>query len=446
MSDAKSGEGLRSLVLRNSVVEVLGYIGTQTIRLGGNLVTTRLLFPEAFGLMTIVNIVLMGLTVLSDVGILQAVVQNERGEDEEFLDTAWTLQIVRGGVLCLVAWALAYPISLLYEQPLLFPLLLVAGMQLLVAGFESSSLFTLRRRVQSAHLAAIEISVQAGSVIVSIVGAYLLQSVWALLIGAVAGGLVRLAWSHVIDLGYRNHLRWDPESRREIMHFGRWILGSSMATFVATQSDRLFIGRLLGMGTLGVYGIALFVSEAIGAAVNRAITGVLYPVFSQLHRDEPERLANEYYFHRLRIDAIAQPALGVLAMVGDFVIMLFWDDRYVEAGWMLRILCARVALTCLMLPCEVGLVATGHPRFGFFRSLATMTAIVIGVPLGYHYGGAVGIVCAVALSEVPAVAILWPAAARQGLFRARREFFAVGLFSAGLGLGYGVRAVLQMFF
>lgn len=147
----------------------------------------------------------------------------------------------------------------------------------------------------------------------------------------------------MIDLGYRTHFRWDPETRREIMHFGRWILGSSVASFVDTQRDRLFIGRLLGMGTLGGYGVARFVSEAIGAAVNRAITGVLYPVFSQLHRDEPERLADDYEFNTLRIDAVAQPALGVLAMVGDFVIMLLWDDRYGEAGWMLRILCARVA-------------------------------------------------------------------------------------------------------
>ena len=98
--------------------------------------------------MTIVNIVLMGLTVLSDVGILQAIVQNERGEDAEFLDTAWTLQIVRGGGLRLVAWAVAYPISLFYEQPLLSPLVLAAGIQLLVAPLEPLSLFILRPRVQ----------------------------------------------------------------------------------------------------------------------------------------------------------------------------------------------------------------------------------------------------------------------------------------------------------
>ena len=112
---------------------------------------------------------------------------------------------------------------------------------------------------------------------------------------------------------------------------------------------------------------------------------------------------------------------------------------------MLRILCLRVALICLILPCEVCLVATGEPRLAFLRSVLTMVAIVIGIPLGYHLAGALGIVCAVALSELPAFAVLWPAAARRGFFRLPRELAAVGLLVAGFLVGGGLRYLLPAF-
>lgn len=431
----------RKLVLKNSVYEVLGYGATQALRLGSNLILTRLLFPEAFGLMAVVGIVLFGVTMLSDVGILQAVIQNRRGDDEDFLNTAWTLQVLRGAILCIAVWVMAYPASLVYDEPQLFPLLLAAGLQLVIAGFESTSLFTLRRQVASVRLAIIEIGVQAASVVGVVVTALIWPSVWALLIGATIGGIARLIWSHLIDVGYRNHFEWDASARHEITHFGRWIFGSSIATFLSSQSDRILLGRLLGMSTLGVYSIALFLSEAVGAAVSRIVAGVFYPIFSRISHDEPERLREEYYHSRLRLDAAALPALGLLAMLGDFLVHFMWDARYAEAGWMLRVLCLRVAFACIMLPCEVCLVATGESRFGFARSLVKMIAVVVGVPVGFYIGGSEGLVWAVALSEFPAALILWPASARRGLFRASRELVAVCLFLAGILIGSCVRFV-----
>ena len=278
--DTESNQSrLKALVLKNSVIEVLGYGATQAMSLGSNLVLTRLLFPEAFGLMAIVRIVLFGVMMLSDVGILQAVIQNKRGDDEDFLNTAWTLQVIRGGILCAATMAIAYPASLVYNEPQLLGLILVAGLQLLISGFESTSFFTLRRRIASMKLVKIEVGVQFAQVAGVVAAAFVWQSVWALLIGATIGGVVRLVWSHCIDIGYRNHFEWDPSARREITQFGQWIFGSSVATFLSSQSDRILLGRLLGMSTLGVYSIAVLLSDAIGAAVSRVVAGVLYPVF-----------------------------------------------------------------------------------------------------------------------------------------------------------------------
>src|SRR6187455_1191565 len=73
-------------------------LGT-VIRLVSNLVMTRLLVPEMFGVMAIVLTISMILGMFSDIGLSQNIVQSPRGDEPEFLDTAWVVQIVRGFVL-----------------------------------------------------------------------------------------------------------------------------------------------------------------------------------------------------------------------------------------------------------------------------------------------------------------------------------------------------------
>ena len=66
------------------------------IRLLSTLLLTRLLEPEAFGLMTLAWVFLTALGMLSDIGTGPSVVRSPRGDQPEFLDTAWSIHAVRG--------------------------------------------------------------------------------------------------------------------------------------------------------------------------------------------------------------------------------------------------------------------------------------------------------------------------------------------------------------
>ena len=78
---------------------VLSLVPSQVLRLGGNLIIARLLVPEMFGVMVIATTVSVLLHLLSDVGLRQNIIQSRRGDDPLFLNTAWTVQIIRGFVL-----------------------------------------------------------------------------------------------------------------------------------------------------------------------------------------------------------------------------------------------------------------------------------------------------------------------------------------------------------
>ena len=124
---------LKKLAIRGTVWTLVGYGLSQGLRLGANLCLTRLLAPEMFGLMALVNVFILGLTLFSDIGISASIVQHDRGEESDFLNTAWTLQIIRGFLLWFCCLALAIPVAKFYGEAQLSWLIPIVGFTTVIA-------------------------------------------------------------------------------------------------------------------------------------------------------------------------------------------------------------------------------------------------------------------------------------------------------------------------
>ena len=85
---ASCGAGTFGRVARGLSWTVVGFSASQVLRFAANLALTRLLFPDAFGLMALVQVFVTGLVMFSDVGLGQSVMQNKRGDEDDFLNTA----------------------------------------------------------------------------------------------------------------------------------------------------------------------------------------------------------------------------------------------------------------------------------------------------------------------------------------------------------------------
>ncbi|MCB9604100.1 MAG: oligosaccharide flippase family protein [Sandaracinus sp.] len=432
------------LAARGSVFELGGYLATYVLRFVSSAVLRSLLFPAAFGLMEVINGISIGLIMLSDVGIQQAIIQSPRGDEQRFLDTAFTMHVVRGLGLWVVALVLAYPAAWVTDSPELATLIPVATLGNVVLGFQSTSEYTLRRRMMLGRIIGIEVFCQLMALGTTITWASLSPSVWALIAGGLVNVTFRVALSHWLAgvVGYRNRFAWDAGVRKEIFEFGKWITGSSAVDFMSMWGDRLLLVGLLGTSVSGVYATAVLIAETFSGALNRVVHGVFYPLFSRVAREDFSALQGVYYQARKRFDVLSMTATGGLSALGPWVIEFLFDSRYVDAGWILRILCVRSAFQCVLAPCETCITALGHTRFGFYQNLARAIWVAAGVPIGFWLGGVVGVVWVVAFAGVPPMLVLWPKFAKLGLLRLDRELFAWGLFAFGAAIGFGVDYLL----
>ena len=449
---------VKALAVRGSVWALGGNLSQQFIRLASNLLLTRLLLPQAFGLMAIVNVVLIGLQLFSDIGIGPSIIQHRRGEEPGFYNTAWVVQIVRGLILTFAALFIVSPLIYLlgrwmlhdapggeppvYSDPMLIPLICVGALTALISGFNSTKFFTANRRLAMGRLMMIEVGVQGFGVVAMASWAWYFHSVWALVGGGLVQAWLKMLLSHAVLPGENNRWRFERNAFDEIFRFGRWIFLSTAALFIAAQGDRLLLGVFVTKEVLGVYSIAYFLSEALAQMIEFVSRRVFMPAFSHVARDNPDRLRLNYYRVRLRLDALTLPAAGALMMLGSDVVHILYPDDYAAAGWMLQVLAIRVALACTLPAAVACLLAKGDSKSVFAGNFGKTVALLCGIPLGWHLNGFVGIVWAIALSELGSLPILWWRMARHGMLRPSREALALIFVVIGLGAGYLVSLAL----
>ena len=390
---------LRQRVMQSGSWTLAGYGVNQALRLGGNLILTRLLFPEAFGMMAIIQAVLYGAHMLTDVGTGPSIIQKEHGNDPVFLNTAWSVQIARGFLLWLGLCALAWPMAKFYGEPLLALMLPVAGLTSIIGGFNSTKLFTAQRNMEAARVTQIEIFTYALGLLCTVYLAWLMQSVWALVWGGLIAASLKMIASHIALHGIKNKFAWDRDALGHLRGFGRWILLSSALTFLSVEGARLLIGVLLDMRQLALFTLASTMSLMFWQAMQLVAGRVFFPAYSEVHRTNPKNLIAVLYKARLTIIVPSWGLAVLFIFFGSHLMEMLYDERYHASGIMLEQLAAGSLVACIWGAYSGVLLALGR--------VATMTVLMAiqiicqfgAIYVGYHYWGGAGIVMGVAAAN-----------------------------------------------
>lgn len=429
---------LKALAIRGSVWTLAGHGGVLMIRMIRSLIMTRLLFPEVYGLMTLVWAVLYGLQMLADTGIVTTIIRDERGDDPDFLNTAFTTNVIRGVVLWFISCLIAYPMAAIYNQPALAQLLPATGFTALIHGFISTSIYTRRRHMDFRRLAILDLSIETVTFFVLVTWAYLSRSAWALVGGAIIGQIFLVAASHLYLPGVRNKFRWDKSSLNRFTTFGKWIYLSSVVYFLSTQSDRFILGRYLDMAHLGVYGTAMVLGGAIQTIVLKINSDVLFPAYSKVVQEGTDRLRQVLLRTRLVLDACMILPIAIIVVLGARIVALLYDSRYHEAGWMLQVLAVRLLLVATLSNSESCLIALGHPKYSFAQNSCRTIAMFVAIPIGWTLAGIKGVIWGVTISEAPPLVVIWIGLINNRLFSFAAEFRSLLFIGLGTTLGLTV--------
>jgi O-antigen/teichoic acid export membrane protein len=439
---------LKKLAIRGAIWTLLGYGSSQVLRLVNNLILTRLLVPEFFGLMAFVTTLQTGIALFSDFGISQSIVNNKRGEDPAFLNTAWTLQGIRGFQIWFLGLLLTYPIAKFYGDDRLFILIPLVCFSSVLDGFSSTAIHTLHRRLDLGRLTVYELVLQAIALSILILLCWISPTVYSLALGTLCGATLHMVASHFLIPGYSNRFAWDRECLSEIRTFGQWMAVASALMFVAEQCDRLLLAKLLSFQQLGIYTIAYTLASIPREVIRQLSSRVIFPTIAN-QLDLPRSELRRKILRKRWIVLIGLAVfLALLVCFGDWLIVALYKGRnqhweqYQQATWMLPVLSSGIWFSVLFYSTSPALLALGKPMYSAQSNLARFVTIAGGLPLAFSLYQTLGAIVVIAFSDFPLYVVNLFALKKEKLSCTTQDILSTVLFVVILGALISLRKLL----
>lgn len=408
--------------LLHGAIWTTGTYGVSVVlRFGSNVILSRLLVPEVFGMMLIITTLRFGIELISDVGIGQNIIHNKRGEDRRFRDTAWTIQLVRSLLLFGVMFALAIPMAQFYSLP---PgVIQVSATGLVIMGAASVSIFMLQRQLKFVQLNLFDLAIDFLNIVIVIAFVLYSPTIWSMLLGNLVAVTVRTIASYFLPYG-RVWIDWHADDAREILSFGKWIFLSSLLSFLCASFDKLYLGQAIPLAMLGIYGIARTIADLPTVLVGRLSYSLIFPVVSSRRDQDPKALRGEMGPMRLKLLLALAVCIAFGVSVSDFAVWLIYDSRYQEAGWILPILLLGVWVSLLTTISEYSLLGLGRPLYSAAGNMTKLVFMAAAIPVGLQLYGVAGAISMIAVSELGRYATVLAGQYRERIAFLRQDVLA----------------------
>jgi O-antigen/teichoic acid export membrane protein len=353
------------------------------------LLLARLLTPAEYGIVSIAVVFTVFLDVVTNIQMGGAVSRLDHLEHAH-LDTAFTLNLLRGIFSAAVTGLLAHPAAVFMHDPRLQTLLYVLMIPPLISGLQNPyfSLFArdLNFRQQSLReVVAFFIGAIAG---ISVAVAY--HSYWALVVNGMTVASVRVIASYL----------WAPgrpglslSKTRDLFAFGGWITLVSVADYCSSRIDFLLIGNRIGTATVGAYNVANTLTTTITLDLVGTLTQALLPAYSTIASDT-ERLRRGYREVQVVTIALAMPLGFGISAVAPALVEVLVGGKWLQAIPAVQILAPVTAILTMTASVEAMAYTLGKGRLICIRAWLFLLVRAGFMFLGFSLGGFLGIIWA----------------------------------------------------
>ena len=362
--------------------------------------------PDAFGIMLLISATLEGAELLTDVGSWPFVQSSPRGDEPAFIETIWTVQLVRGALLAVLLVAAAPALAEVFSKPELTGMLRLAALAPLLDGLVSLRSIQYVRRLDFVRPVVVRTGQQLVSIGATLASVALVPSALGMLMGYLVGRGFRLFATFAFFEGHAPRLRWEKGAVREAFGFGGWVMGSSALTLLETHGDRYVLGATLDATALGIFSVARKLAQLLPGIFEQVSRSMMLPIYGNLIRatDDPAELKMPRLRWGLEFGAMA--GAGVMCGGAHLIVDVLYQDVYREAGSYLTVLGVLCAIQIQSETQTSLLLARGDSRAIFHRSALRAALLVVGLPLGGSLGGVYGILFALVIASALSTVVL----------------------------------------
>ena len=376
-------EDLKERTIRGALARLCAQAANFFLRLGSLMILARLLGPKDFGLVGMVTAFTGVLTLFRDFGLSSAAIQRTIVTDDQISTLFWINTLV-GVLLGLLSVAIAPVIAAFYHEPRLVAVTVVLALGFLfnAAGVQHGAL--LQRNMRFTALAVINTISLIVSTGIAIGGAKAGYGYWALVAMTITFPLVN-------TIGYWLTTAWVPglprrrAGIRSMMRFGGILTLNGLIIYVASNFEKVLLGRFWGVDAIGIYGRAYQLISIPTENLNSAAGEVAFSALSRL-QDDHSRLRSYFLKGYSLVLALTLPATIACALFADDMIFVLLGAKWMAAAPIFRLLAPTILVFAIANPlswlvCSLGLVGRSL-KMGLVIAPLMIASYIIGLPYG----------------------------------------------------------------
>lgn len=363
--------GIKLTALSTLIITILQFIRTAAL--------ARILVPEAFGLMSMMMVVITFSQIFSDFGISNAIIQKKTINRKELSSLYW-FSILIGFLIFFLLILLSPLIGLLYKEPELESLIKIFSIAFVIVSFGQQFQSLLQKELNFRLIAIIETIAVSMNTLTAVVLALLNYGVLSLVIGQLVEVTFKSTILFIVGIKkWKPSLHFKVKDLKEFLNFGTLQMGESVINYFYSNIDNILIGRFLGPTALGYYTIAYNLIILPSNKINPMVTRVAFPIFSKL-QDSNDRVIKGFLEISKILSYINFPIFTGLYVIAPYFVLVIYGKQWQPSIVLIQLLIGVGILRSIGNPIGSIYLAKGRVDLGFRFNLYKL---IIHVPIIY---------------------------------------------------------------
>jgi lipopolysaccharide exporter len=392
---------------RGGIALGVGTLFERILRLIRNMILTRILAPEAFGLMALVMSINVFFESITDVGIRQSIIQNKKGDNHEYLNVAWWFQALRGVALYGLGFLFAPMISSFYQNAQLSTMMRVAFLGVILKAIVSPEIYVLEKNFKFDKSVMINQMCGVIGTFLTVGLAIYFKSAWALVIGMVFEMFFLCLFSYVL-FPFKPSFDINRNSLKDVLEYAKGMAGLSFLTLVALQTDTIVLAKFVSVSLLGFYSVSSGLAQQFTYFNSKIIGPVLLSAFSR-EQDNLDKLRSNIFKFTKMISTLGLPSMVCCCLFSFSLLSILFGPGYAKVSVPFSIMCICVVFRSQAVVLSSTYMAIGKPHLHRRYVLILSFSIILLILPGIFLGGVTGVALVLLFANILALLmqVIW---------------------------------------
>ncbi len=360
-------------------------------------ILARLLFPEDFGLVAIASIIINAVSLFREMGVESAIIYR-KSRVEEASHTAFIMIPVIASGLYAIVYLIAPYAGDFYNEVEVSSIIRVSGITLLLSSLTSVPITLFAKELNFRKRMIPEVVSNLVYTLLTILLALNGFRVWSLVYGGLISGFIGFVTVWAIT-PYRPKFVFDTTLAKEMIGYGKYVLGAQIVIFVLTNVDNAVVGKMLDMKALGYYAMAYSIASMPATNITHIVGKILFPTYSIL-QDNREKLGRMFIMVVKYVSFLTVPVSFCLFALAPELVTYILGEKWIPVIPALRILCLYGLLRSLNATTGDLFNATGNPKYLRDISLIQLFVVAVLIVPAVKFGGIEGVAALIVLKGV----------------------------------------------